>query len=124
MILGFPCNQFGHQEWPLEPEIKVSLKYVRPGNGYEPRFKLFAKGDVNGKKTQPMFWFLRDRCHNPRNEISDVKDDVIWEPVTVTDLSWNFEKFLINRQGKPVYRYPDLWDPEDLVGDIEELLSQ
>jgi len=83
-----------------------------------------AKGDVNGKKTQPVYWFLRDRCLTGRSEISDTNTDIIWSPVTVSDLSWNFEKFLINRDGRPAYRYPDKWDPEDLVPDIEELLAQ
>lgn len=108
----------------MEPEILSSLRAVRPGNGYQPHFKLFAKGDVNGKKTQPVYRFLRDRCMTGRNEISDVKDDITWEPVTVSDLSWNFEKFLIDRKGKVVYRYPDKWDPEDLIPDIESLLAQ
>lgn len=123
VILGFPCNQFGHQEWPTEEEIPLSLKYVRPGNDYEPLFQLFSKINVNGADTHDVFQYLRDRCVTPRSDISDELQDVIWEPITVSDLSWNFEKFLINRDGIPVYRYPDKWDPSELVDDIEELLS-
>lgn len=87
-------------------------------------FKLMSKGDVNGKTTQPVFRFLRDRCLNARDQISDTNSDIIWSPVTVSDISWNFEKFLVNRAGIPTYRYPDKWDPEDLVPDIEALLEE
>lgn len=124
MILAFPCNQFGRQEWPKNPEIPQTLHSIRPGNGYVPLFPLFAKNDVNGATTQPVFQFLRDRCLTGRNEISDDVRDIIWSPVTVSDISWNFEKFLIDRDGNPVYRYPDKWDPEDLVPDIEALLAK
>lgn len=122
VILGFPCNQFGHQEWPKEEEIPLSLKYVRPGNDYEPLFQLFSKIEVNGANTHDVYQFLRDRCVTPRSDLSDELQDVIWEPISVSDLSWNFEKFLINRDGIPVYRYPDKWDPIELAEDIEELL--
>lgn len=59
-ILGFPCNQFGHQE-PGESaaEIMNGLKYVRPGEGFVPAFQLFQKGDVNGEKENPMFTHLK-----------------------------------------------------------------
>lgn len=43
VILAFPCNQFGHQENTKEFEILNSLKYVRPGAGFEPKAKLFSK---------------------------------------------------------------------------------
>lgn len=79
---------------------------------------------MNGKTTQPVFRFLRDRCLTGRDQISDTVNDIIWSPVTVSDISWNFEKFLVDRSGTPVYRYPDKWDPEDIVPDIEELLAQ
>ena len=123
-ILAFPCNQFGHQEWPTEEEIPLSLNHVRPGNGYVPRFPLFSKLKVNGKGTHPVFQFMRYRCTNPRTDISDSNADVIWSPVSQSDLSWNFEKWLIDKKGQPVYRYPGRWDPVELESDIERLLKQ
>lgn len=59
-VLGFPSNQFGLQEPGSTPEeILNGLKYVRPGNGYVPSFKLFKKGDVNGEKENPLFTHLK-----------------------------------------------------------------
>ena len=47
-VLGFPCNQFGHQENCNNKEILNCLKYVRPGDGFEPNFDLSEKLEVNG----------------------------------------------------------------------------
>lgn len=59
-VLGFPSNQFGTQEPGSTPdEIMNGLKYVRPGNGFVPMFKLFEKGDVNGAKENPLFTHLK-----------------------------------------------------------------
>jgi len=129
-ILAFPCNQFGHQEWPTEEEIPVSLKYVRPGisraypDGYEPYFELFSKVHVNGWNTHPVFQHLRARCPSPRTDLSDTRDDIIWSPVTESDLSWNFEKFLVDHRGVVRYRYPDKWEPEEILDDIKALMNE
>ena len=124
VILGFPCNQFGHQEWPTNEEIPLSLRHVRPGGNYVPRFPLFSKIKVNGRDTHPVYVMLRRSCTNPRSDISDTKDDIIWSPVEQSDISWNFEKFLISpKTGKPVFRYPHHWDPTCLAQDIESLLA-
>lgn len=58
-ILGFPCNQFGKQEPGKNSEILHGLKYVRPGNGYQPNFPLFKKRYVNGKNEDKIFTFLK-----------------------------------------------------------------
>lgn len=58
-ILGFPCNQFGKQEPGDNNEILPALKYVRPGNGFVPKFPLFEKVDVNGDNEQALFTFLK-----------------------------------------------------------------
>ena len=58
-ILGFPCNQFGKQEPGRNSEILNGLKYVRPGNGFEPIFPLFKKRDVNGKDEDKVFKYLK-----------------------------------------------------------------
>lgn len=56
-ILGFPCNQFGHQTNEDNTEFLNTLKHVRPGGGFEPApsVTIFEKGDVNGLNAQPMF---------------------------------------------------------------------
>lgn len=129
-ILAFPCNQFGHQEWPTEEEIPISLQYVRPGksekypNGYFANFELFSKVDVNGHNSHPVFQYLRGACTSPRSDLSDMKDDIVWSPVTQSDISWNFEKFLVDSCGNVRYRYPDKWEPEEIRNDIEQLMKE
>jgi len=79
-ILAFPSNQFGQQESRPENEIR---KFVT--NKYDVKFPLFAKGDVNGEKTQPVFEFLK-KCFPG-------------------DITWNFAaKFIVNHEGIPVQR--------------------
>ena len=58
-VYGVPCNQFGLQEPGVGVEILNSLKYVRPGNGFEPYFDLLKKRDVNGKKEDELFTWLK-----------------------------------------------------------------
>uniref|UniRef100_A0A670I4V9 Glutathione peroxidase n=1 Tax=Podarcis muralis TaxID=64176 RepID=A0A670I4V9_PODMU len=98
-VLAFPCNQFGHQENATNEEILNSLKYVRPGNGYEPNFSVFEKCEVNGENAHPLFKFLK-------------KDDI----------AWNFEKFLISRDGVPFKRYSRRFETIKIQDDIQKLL--
>ena len=58
-ILGYPCNQFGLQEPGHNDEILKGLKYVRPGNCYEPKFHMMAKVDVNGPDEIPLYTHLK-----------------------------------------------------------------
>uniref|UniRef100_A0A8C2WCD6 Glutathione peroxidase n=1 Tax=Cyclopterus lumpus TaxID=8103 RepID=A0A8C2WCD6_CYCLU len=83
VILGVPCNQFGHQ-------TVTEMMYIRPGNGFEPKFQLLEKVDVNGKNG-----------HIPC--LSALLDDpklITWSPVCRNDVAWNFEKFLIGPDGR------------------------
>ena len=68
MILAFPCNQFGHQENTDEPEILNSLKFVRPGNGFEPKAKMFSKVEVNGSNVHAVFQYLKSSLPFPSDE--------------------------------------------------------
>uniref|UniRef100_A0AAY4E2W5 Glutathione peroxidase n=1 Tax=Denticeps clupeoides TaxID=299321 RepID=A0AAY4E2W5_9TELE len=102
VVLGFPCNQFGKQEPGENHEILPTLQYVRPGNGFVPNFELFEIGDVNGLYEQGLFTFLK---------VSVETDLLFWEPLKVNDIKWNFEKFLVGPDGKPVMRwYPRVND--------------
>lgn len=108
-------------------EILLSLKYVRPGNGFEPKFQLFEKMDVNGKDAHPLFAFLKDKLPTPSDDATSLMTDpklIIWSPVCRNDVSWNFEKFLIGPDGVPFKRYSRRFLTIDIEGDIKKLLSQ
>lgn len=108
-------------------EIYNGLKYVRPGKGFEPSFQLMEKCDVNGKNTHPVFEFLRNRLQSPSDDGVSLMGDpklIIWEPVTRTDISWNFEKFLIAPDGKPFRRYSKAFQTANLQHDIQQLIDK
>uniref|UniRef100_A0AAZ1Y634 Glutathione peroxidase 1 n=1 Tax=Oreochromis aureus TaxID=47969 RepID=A0AAZ1Y634_OREAU len=92
VILGVPCNQFGHQENCKNEEILLSLKYVRPGNGFEPKFQLFEKVEVNGKDAHPLFVFLKEKLPTPSDDATSLMTDpklINWSPTTVlTPSAW------------------------------------
>ncbi|KAK2089668.1 glutathione peroxidase gpx1 [Saguinus oedipus] len=96
VVLGFPCNQFGHQENAKNEEILNSLKYVRPGGGFEPNFMLFEKREVNGAGSHPLFAFLREALPAPSDDATALMTDpklITWSP------------FLVGPDGVPVRRY-------------------
>ena len=101
-ILGFPCNQFGHQEPGSETEIKSFC-----ANSYRVTFPLFAKIDVNGPGAHPLYEFLKK-----------AKPGILG----TKRIKWNFTKFLLDRTGTPVQRYSPKVRPEDLTAAIERLL--
>ena len=126
-ILGFPCNQFGHQENLKDNEILCSLQYVRPGGEYIPKFNMFVKCDVNGANQHPVFEWLKDHLRHPSdNELVLMKDPqlVTWSPVRRYDISWNFEKFLVNRKGQAFRRFSPRFQTSDLKSHIEQLLAE
>lgn len=102
VILGFPCNQFMGQEPGTEAEIAefCSVKYGVT-------FPLFSKVEVNGDDAHPLYQFLKKELPGTGNK---------------SDIEWNFAKFLIDQNGKPVSRYHPRVKPVDLEGDIEKLL--
>lgn len=100
-VLGFPCNQFAGQEPGTEEEIKSGCML-----DYEITFPMMSKIDVNGSKTDPLFKFLR-------SETGGFLGDSI---------KWNFTKFLIDRDGNVVERFPSTKSPESLQSAIEVLL--
>lgn len=125
-ILGFPCNQFGHQENCKNNEILNSLKYVRPGNGFEPKIDIFGKISVNGKDAHPLFVYLKEKLPRPHDDEMELMSDcrlILWAPVRRYDVSWNFEKFLIDSNGVPVKRYSNNFPTADIASDIEALLA-
>ena len=100
-VVGFPCNQFAAQEPGTEAQIAAFCR-----TQYEVTFPLSAKLDVNGPQRHPLYQFLTSAAGIPG------------------DISWNFEKFLISRDGRVLKRYPPETNPRDngLLQDIAEAL--
>lgn len=128
VCLGFPSNQFGHQTNNSPEEMLDQLKLIRPGNGYEPKFPIFARADVNGKDELPVFAYLKNKLPLPEGEEGEqlMADPlaIIWSPVKRNDISWNFEKFLVNKEGIPVKRYSRRYPTVDIAKDIQELVGE
>ena len=101
-VLGFPCNQFQHQEPGSEEEIKNFCEL-----NYGVGFPLFAKIDVNGENAHPLFSYLTEALPGLLGS---------------KKIKWNFTKFLIDREGKPVKRFAPSTTPESIESDIEKLL--
>lgn len=121
-ILGFPCAQFWNQEPGTNDEILNCLKYVRPGGGYSPLFTIFEKTTVNGIGMNKVYDFLRARCGPPKMDMIAHKF-VSWTPVAANDITWNFEKFLLDRKGNVYRRYTPQTNPLLLENDIMYLLN-
>lgn len=102
VVLGFPCDQFGHQEPGTESEID---EFCRVNHGVT--FPMFAKIDVNGADAHPLYTWLR-------SEKGGVLGDAI---------KWNFTKFLVGRDGEVIKRYAPQTTPEQIEGDIEKALA-
>ncbi|KAK6187876.1 hypothetical protein SNE40_005806 [Patella caerulea] len=120
-VLGFPCNQFDL----LEPgnngtEILNGVKYVRPGGGFVPNFQMFTKIEVNGANEEPLYTYLKKYCPQTSNTF---QSDLHYAPLRVGDVNWNYETFLVNRQGKAMKRYDPDTNPLDLKSDIENMLK-
>jgi glutathione peroxidase len=102
-ILGFPCDQFLHQEPGNEAEIKTFCSL-----NYQVSFPLFAKIQVNGRDTHPLYEYLK----SARRGLLGSKS-----------IKWNFTKFLVNRHGTVVKRYAPMVKPRRLEKAIIQLLE-
>ena len=103
VVLGFPCDQFGHQEPGDESEIKNFCTLT-----YDVGFPMFAKVDVNGPKTHPLWKWLKDE-----------KGGLLG----IGAIKWNFSKFLVGRDGKVLKRYAPTDTPESMKKEIETALG-
>jgi glutathione peroxidase len=121
-VVGFPCGQFDNQEPGNNGEILNTLRYVRPGNGFVPNFPLLGKIDVNGQNQIPLFTYLKSLCGAPGTSFVPA-EYISWDPVLTTDITWNFEKFLVDKQGHVVRRYDIGVPPLNIAGDIQKLLA-
>lgn len=102
-VLGFPCNQFGKQEPGTADEIKTFCS-----SKYDVTFPMYAKIEVNGRDAHVLYRFLTAA---KKNDLGG------------KDIEWNFEKFLVDREGKVVSRHDSRTTPEQLRPKIEALLG-
>jgi glutathione peroxidase len=104
-VLGFPCNQFGAQEPGTPDEIKTFCE-----TSYGVQFPMFEKIEVNGDGRHPLYTEL--------TKSTDSEDHT-------GDIRWNFEKFLVSRDGAVIARFSPLIDPEapELVSAIDKALT-
>lgn len=100
-VLGFPCDQFNNQEF---DNIEETTQFCQMNYGVT--FPMFAKIDVNGDHTDPLFAFLKEQKKG----------------VLSKNIKWNFTKFLIDGNGQVVERYAPTTDPAKMEEDIIKVL--
>lgn len=119
-ILGFPCNQFHEQEPGTDDEIQEFCR-----TKYDVTFPIFAKVEVNGPNADPLFEYLRSALpgdFGPRyGEFYEVISKMSPE-AGPSDVHWNFTKFLVDGEGRPVRRYEPTVLPEQIGVDLSSLL--
>ncbi|KAG7165050.1 Glutathione peroxidase-like 3 [Homarus americanus] len=104
-------------------ELLNGIKHVRPGGGFEPNFTIFKKINVNGEDEHPLYTYLKEYCPATRQSFAD-PDYLFYTPLKTNDIRWNWEKFLVSKNGKPYMRYDPGTKPKDLKNDIMFLLEQ
>ena len=102
VVIGFPCDQFAHQEPGDDDAIEEFCKI-----NYGVTFPLSTKVDVNGSETDPVFDFVKERTKGLLGSM----------------VKWNFTKFLVAQDGVTVTRYSPTTNPAELAEDIEALLD-
>jgi len=98
VVLGFPCNQFAHQE----PENEAAIHQFCD-TSYGISFPLFAKIDVNGSRTHPLYRYLKSQRRGFLGRET---------------IAWNFTKFLVGRNGEVLRRYSPRQTPEKIEKDV------
>jgi glutathione peroxidase len=101
-ILGFPCDQFRNQEPGSEAQIKQFCALT-----YGVSFPMFAKIEVNGPGTHPLYQYLKREAKGL---------------LGAEDVRWNFTKFLVTPEGKVLRRYAPAFTPEFIGHDLEAML--
>ncbi len=104
VVLGFPCDQFGHQEPGDEAQIRGFCT-----SRFGVTFPMFAKIEVNGAGAHPLYRHLKKEAPGV---------------LGIEAIKWNFTKFLVDPAGRVVARYAPITTPESLAGDIEAVLPQ
>jgi glutathione peroxidase len=123
-VLGFPANDFGAQEPGSNEEIVEFCSL-----NYGVSFPLFAKADVTGPNTQPLYAALTAAAPNKQGEAEGFREKLRGYGMTPTEdpeVLWNFEKFIIGRDGGVAARFAPATTPDDpvLVGALEAELAR
>lgn len=122
-IIGFPCDQFAHQEPGTDAEIE---EFCRVNHGVT--FQLMKKIDVNGSDAHPIFEYLKSQA--PTEEYKGLKAKAaqkLFKSISKSvekesDIKWNFTKFVISRDGAVIKRFAPTTTPEQMEKDIQSLL--
>ena len=101
VILGFPCDQFAHQEPGSDSDIQQFCSI-----NFGVTFPIMSKVDVNGKDAHPVYKWLKEQSKG----------------LLGSGIKWNFTKFLVSKDGAEVKRFAPTVEPKDLVKDIEKAL--
>lgn len=102
VILGFPCNQFGKQEAGTSEDIQEFCQL-----NYGVSFPMFEKIEVNGDNTHPVFGFLKSKLSGG---------------LLGSKIKWNFTKFVIDKNGKPVKRFAPITKPEKMESTLLKIM--
>ena len=125
VILGFPCDQFKHQEPGTDEEI---AEFCRLNHGVT--FPLMKKIDVFGENANPIFKYLTTQC--PTEEVKGLKDKAVMKMVDSLSkaegreeggVRWNFTKFLISKDGSVIKRFAPTTTPEELDAEVAAMLK-
>lgn len=103
VVLGFPCDQFAHQEPGTDTEIATFCE-----RNFGVTFPLMAKVEVNSPGAHPVFEFVKERAPGLLGK----------------NVKWNFTKFLVERDGRTVHRFAPTTDPLKMVKAVEKALRQ
>lgn len=122
-ILDFPSNQFFEQAPGTNEEISNFCKLT-----YGTTFKTFAKIDVNGENSDPLYVFLKKEAPiASEDDASKGLYNLLSEKGFNTsgdDIKWNFTKFLVSKEGKVIARFAPTYEPEKIADQIEKLINE
>jgi len=114
-IIDLPCNQFLSQAPGTDKELKTFCELT-----YGTTFETFAKIEVNGKNTHPLYIYLRNQIQH--DITGGRKPSFLSKLSTSNRIKWNFTKFLVNQQGKVIHRFAPSFEPKNIEHYIDELL--
>ncbi len=125
IIIGFPCDQFGHQEPGTNEQIE---EFCRLNHGVT--FPLMSKIEVNGANAHPVFQWLKSQAgfagFDPSHKLTKILDEMLRKQdpdfEKNPDIKWNFTKFVISRDGSQVVRFEPTSEPKELAVCIEKML--
>ena len=123
VIVGFPCDQFAHQEPGTNEEI---AEFCRINHGVT--FPLMGKVEVNGANAHPIYAYLKEQAQPEEYKGLKAKAaEKLFKTISKSvekdsDIKWNFTKFLINRDGTAIKRFAPTTTPEEMEKDIKEML--